>query len=533
MKTMTKRIASVALAVMMALTVLVSALPTQAFAAGENATLTVTSTDAAFAGKEVKIWKMLDMTVAGPGEQKSYGYTIVNGWKQFFIDKNDEFKLGLASSPTDEEVSEAAYSYIHGLETQGGDKVAEFAKVARNWAVGKSLPANGTKNASDTNPYTATFENLDYGYYVVSPQAGSTDATRKTDAMLKPVTESTNDITLKPKYPTVDKTVSADQDKVNAEIGKMLTFKLTADVPDVSEYNMYQFTFKDTLSKGLTFGQFTKVTIDDQKLSADTDYKAEAGTPDPVSKATSISVKFGTQSGTIYDAKNLFNGKAGKKIVVEYTAYINADAIVGQAIPNSATVDYSTSPDGTQTGTSNPDVTHQYTFGFQLKKTDDADTPLAGAAFELRRKETDVAIKLVKVEEGVYRLKLDGDNSSVNEVTTGANGIIKFQGLAAGTYYLVETKAPEGYNKLAKPIKITITDTTTDGTAPSWTVAMNDGKGDGGSEGNLPEIQVQNNKGVLLPETGGMGTVIFTVAGIAIIAGGIAWKRSRRSGNNA
>ena len=350
--------------------------------------------------------------------------------------------------------------------------------------------------------------------------------------MLKPVTEATNTIALKSKYPTVEKTVDGN-DKVNAEIGKKLTFKLTADVPDVSEYNAYQFTFKDTLSKGLTFGEFTKVTIDGQKLTADTEYKAKAGTPDQGTKATSISVKFGTQSGAIYDAKNLFTGKAGKKIVVEYTAYINADAIVGQAIANKATVDYSTSPDGTQTGTSNPDVTHQYTFGFQLKKTDDSNTPLAGAVFQLRHTETGDAIDLVKVEEGVYRLKLDGDSSSVNEVTTGANGIIKFQGLAAGTYYLVETKAPEGYNKLAKPIEITIADTTVDGAAPSWTVAMNKGQGVAGSEGNLPEIEVQNNKGILLPETGGMGTVIFTVAGIAIIAGGIAWKRSRRAGSNA
>jgi len=533
MKTMTKRIASVALAVMMALTVLANAVPTKAFAAAPTGTLTVTSTDAAFAGKEVKIWKMFDMTVAGAGDQKSYGYTIDNDWKRFFIDKSVEFGLGLTSSSTVEEVSEAAYNYIHGLETQGGNKVAEFAKVARNWAVGESLPDDGTKNANDSTPYTATFSDLAYGYYVVSPHAGSTDSTRKTDAMLKPVTEATNTITLKSKYPTVDKTVSTDQDKVNAEIGKELTFTLTAQVPDVSEYAAYQFTFKDTLSKGLTFGKFAEVTIGDKPLAAETEYKAEASVPDQGTKATSISVKFGAQSGGIYDAKNLFSDKAGQKIVVKYTAYINADAIVGHAIPNKATVDYSTSPDGTQTGTSNPDVTHQYTFGFQLKKTDDKDAPLAGAEFQLRHTETGDAIDLVKVEEGVYRLKLDGDNSSVTEVTTGANGIIKFQGLAAGTYYLVETKAPEGYNKLAKPIKITITDTTGDGATPQWSVAMNDGQGINGSEGNLPEIKVQNNKGALLPETGGMGTVIFTVAGIAIIAGGIAWKRSRRAGNDA
>lgn len=533
MKTMTKRIASVALTVMMALTVLVSALPAKAFAVGEGATLTVTSTDAAFSGKEVKIWKMFDMTVAGSVDQKSYGYTIDAEWKQFFIEKSTEFSLGLTSSSTDEEVSEAAYNYINDLNRQGDRKVAEFAKVARDWAVAKPLNADSTMNASDSTPYTATFNNLDYGYYVVSPQAGSTDATRKTDAMLKPVTEATNTITLKSKYPTVDKTVSTNLDKVNAEIGKMLTFKLTADVPDVSEYTAYQFTFKDTLSKGLTFGEFTKVAIDDQELSADTDYKAEADTPDQGTKATSISVKFGTQSGAIYDAKNLFTGKAGKKIVVEYTAYINADAIVGDPILNSATVDYSTNPDGTGVKTSNPDVTHQYTFGFQLKKTDDAGALLAGAEFELRHEEQGAAIKLVKGGDGAYHPKTDVDGDFVEKVATDDTGIIKFKGLAAGTYYLVETKAPEGFNKLAKPIKITIDDTTFDVNAPSWTVTMTGGGTGTGTEGTYPEIEVQNNKGALLPETGGMGTVIFTVAGIAIIAGGIAWKRSRRAGNDA
>lgn len=533
MKTMTKRIASVALAAIMALTVLVSALPAKAFAVGEHATLTVTSTDAAFSGKEVKIWKMFDMTVAGSGDQKSYGYTIVTGWKQFFIDKSNDFSLNLTLSSTDEQISEAAYTYIHDLETQGGNKVAEFAKVARDWAVEKSLNADDTTNASGTNPYTATFINLDYGYYVVSPQAGSTDATRKTDAMLKPVTGFTNTITLKSKYPTVDKTVSTDQDKVNAEIGKKLTFKLTAVVPDVSEYDKYQFTFKDTLSKGLTFGEFTKVAIGDNELSADADYKAEADTPDQGTKATSISVKFGTQSDGIYDAKNLFADKAGQQIVVEYTAYINADAIVGDPILNSATVDYSTNPDGTGVETSNPDVTHQYTFGFQLKKTDGAGTLLAGAEFELRHEETGAAIQLVKGEDGAYHPKTDADVDFVEKVTTDGTGIIKFKGLAAGTYYLVETKAPEGYNKLAKPIEITIADTTSDVNAPSWTVTMTGGGTGTGAEGTYPEIEVKNNKGALLPETGGMGTVIFTVAGIAIIAGGIAWKRSRRAGNDA
>lgn len=524
MKTMTKRIASVALAAIMALTVLVSALPAKAFAAGEKATLTVQSSNAAFNGKTVKAWKMFDAKANADGSGATY--TLTTEWKEFFKSFD-----GMSTLEGDA-LSQKAYEYVSALDNSA--KKNDFALKAVKWATEKSMAPTKTsaEAVQSGDKYQATFTGLDFGYYVMSPDVAGTNVER--DAMLVNVIKTNEDtINLKSVFPTVDKTVSTDLDKVNAEIGKELTFKLTADVPDVSEYTAYQFTFKDTLSKGLTFGKFTKVTIDGKQLSADTDYKAEAGKPDEGTKATSISVKFGTQSGAIYDAKNLFTGKAGKKIVVEYTAYINADAIVGDPILNSATVDYSTSPDGTQTGTSNPDVTHQYTFGFQLKKTDDKGALLAGAEFELRSEKQGAAIRLVKGEDGTYHPKTAADADFVEKVTTDDTGIIKFKGLAAGTYYLVETKAPEGYNKLAKPIEITIADTTTGVNTPSWTVTMTGGGTGTGTEGIYPEIKVQNNKGALLPETGGMGTVIFTVAGIAIIAGGIAWKRSRRAGNNA
>lgn len=524
MKTMTKRIASVALAAIMALTVLVSALPAKAFAAGKNATLTVQSSNAAFNGKTVKAWKMLDAKANADGSGATY--ILMTEWEEFFKSFD-----GMSTLEGDT-LSQKAYEYVSALDNSA--KKNDFALKAVKWATEKSMAPTKTsaEAVQSGDKYQATFTGLDFGYYVMSPDVAGTNVER--DAMLVNVIKTNEDtINLKSVFPTVDKTVSTDLDKVNAEIGKELTFKLTADVPDVSEYTAYQFTFKDTLSKGLTFGKFTKVTIDGKQLSADTDYKAEAGTPDEGTKATSINVKFGTQSGAIYDAKNLFTGKAGKKIVVEYTAYINADAIVGDPILNSATVDYSTSPDGTQTGTSNPDVTHQYTFGFQLKKTDDKGALLAGAEFELRSEKQGAAIRLVKGEDGTYHPKTAADADFVEKVTTDDTGIIKFKGLAAGTYYLVETKAPEGYNKLAKPIEITIADTTTGVNTPSWTVTMTGGGTGTGTEGTYPEIQVQNNKGALLPETGGMGTVIFTVAGIAIIAGGIAWKRSRRAGNNA
>ena len=516
-------------AAMMALAMAFVVAPSKAFAA-TTGNLTITSQSAEFKNKEVKIWKMFDMTVSGAGtSQESYGYAINPAWKAFFIEKSNEWSLGLTQNSTNEEVSAAAYKYINGLGADNAADVTAFAKVARDWAVAKSLQADGTQNASADAPYTATFSNLEYGYYVVSPAAGSTSVDRKTDAMLIPVKDDKATIALKSEYPTVEKTVG-DNDKINAEIGKVLTFTLKAKVPDVSEFDKYQFAFKDTLSKGLTFVAFDSVTINDVNLETPRDYTATNQQPNEKGE-TEIRVDLGAHNGTIYDAKNLFNDKAGQEIVVTYRAYINADAIVGQAIPNNATVDYSTNPDGTGDGHSTPDVTHQYDFGFKLKKTDDTKqkNPLAGAVFQLRHTETGDPIELVKKSEGVYRHAMTSDVDKVAEVTTGTDGTIVFEGLAAGDYYLVETAAPEGYNKLAKPIKITITDTTTDGTNPTWQIKVNDAEPAlEGSSANLPEVAVENNKGALLPETGGMGTIIFTVVGALAIIGGIAWAVRRK-----
>ena len=521
MKKIMKRFAGATMALLLAVAVLAVALPASASAAGAGK-LTVTSTSAEFAGKNVSIWKMFDMTTTGT----SYGYAVNPAWKKFFVDKNTEFGLGLGVSPTDEEVTQAAYGYISKLGADNEQKVTEFAKVARKWAVDSKLEADCTVAATTSKTYTAEFTVLDLGYYVVSPAGGSTSVDRMTDAMLVPVKDASATIALKSVYPTVDKTV-AGGDHANGEIGSKLTFTLKAAVPDVSEYAKYQFAFKDVLSKGLTFGEFVSVKIGNQDVST-TDYKAEAGQPTPEGKTT-LSIKFGTETGAIRDAKALFTGKAGQEIVVTYTAFINADAVVGQAVPNEAKVEYSNDPSKDTVGTSNPDVTHQYDFGFKLKKTDGTD-PLAGAIFELRHEATGAAIELVQVREGVYRLAMAGDGNKVTSVTTGATGIIEFHGLAAGDYYLVETKAPEGFNKLAKPVKITITDTTVDGTKPSWTVKVNDAvDAIAGAAGQLPEVVVKNNKGALLPETGGIGTVLFTLGGATLIGYGVYRKRSAKA----
>lgn len=523
MKTMTKRIAGMALAVMMALVMVAGALPAKAYAAGETGTLTITSKNAEFNGKQVTAWQMFSATATADGSNASY--TLNKEWVPFFKSLKD------MDTVPDEQLSQKAVEYVTTLAPKDSDAVTAFAKKASDWAKGQQLAGAKTATASlSDSSYVAEFTGLAFGYYVVSPQAGSTDVTapiRGTDAILANVVKDTQNVNLKSEYPTVDKKVETDKDHVSGEIGKKLTFTLKSIVPDVSEYAKYRFAFKDELSKGLTFGEFESVKINNQDVSRN-DYVAESVQPNLEGK-TALSVKFGTENGGDRDAKALFTDKAGQEIVVTYTAFVNADAIVGQAIPNKATVEYSTNPDGTGNGTSVPDVTNQYTFGFKLKKTDGRN-PLAGAQFELRHDPDGAAINLVRVRDGVYRLALDGDNSKVTTVTTGDTGVIEFHGLAAGDYYLVETQAPNGFNKLAGPVKITIADTTTDGGNPSWTVKVDDaGEAIEGAVNKTPEVTVINSKGTLLPETGGMGTIAFTVVGAAVVVGGVAWAVRRKN----
>ena len=134
-------------------------------------------------------------------------------------------------------------------------------------------------------------------------------------------------------------------------------------------------------------------------------------------------------------------------------------------------------------------------------------------------------------------------------MTTDATGVLTFKGLAEGTYKLVEVKAPDGYNKLSKPVTITINAeySQNDGTLTSWSISVDKGDGqpattvdgtlpttgDPATPATLPEFDVENHKGVELPGTGGMGTIVFTVVGVVAVAGGVAWYASRRRSNGA
>lgn len=522
-----------------------------AYAAGNTGTLTVTSTNPEAEDNAVSAWRMFDITVSGSSDTASYGYTLTNAWHDFFI--GDDKQVTIAEI-TEQNLSEKAYEYVKGLtegsstnEAEGEDTynsgdLADFAKKAADWAQDNSAKVENVKLSDATfsgsdGAYAAKFDNVPYGYYVVRPAAGSTDVSepiRGTDAMLVAVAQSDPvNVALKSVYPTVEKTVQNGEvpadDHTSAQVGDKLTFTLTSKVPDVSEYGKYQFSFVDTLSKGLTFNNDVTVQIGNSPVDAK---NYSVSTSGGQNGAKVVTIDLGTQSESIYDAKTLFKGKAGQTITVTYTATVNSDAAVNdQDNPNSAHVEYSNDPGTNQTGTSEDDQTHQYTFGFDINKVDGANTKLPNAEFELQDEngtKIDV-IAVADVSVPTFRPKLGSETAAeAGTIKTDNNGKLAFVGLKEGTYKLVETKAPDGYNKLTEPIEVVIAaNYDSDGTLTSWTASIKGTESPSGST-----IQVVNKKGTLLPDTGGMGTVLFTVAGVALIALGVVWslKRSKSAG---
>lgn len=499
--------------------------------AADNATLTVSTKDAKFAGKTVNAYKMFSATVSSDGGAVSH--TLNDAWKPFF--KNS---VGL-TDVTDANVNDKANEYVSKLKD---DALIAFAAKASNWAQTKAnnITADATatvsQNAATDGKYTATFTGLDYGYYVVAVPGATVANTNGQYAALVRVHSTTVGVDIKGDLPTVDKKVQVNgtgQNATDAKIGDTLTFTLTSTIPDMSAYSTYTFNFKDTLSKGLTFEQVKSVKVEDTTLTENTDYTV---TP-PTAPNNTLTV-------AMNDFKAKQQANAGKKITVTYTATLNKDAVVGGAgNVNSATIQYSNNPSTNGTGDSEPSKVRVFTYGFTVDKYTgdqytDAATRLAGAKFTLAPKNGE-PMSFVQVNAGSgtakaeYRVANAGETGATTTIITPANGKVEFRGLKNGEYTLTETEAPAGYNKLASAIGVKVNGQNdgTDTTHATVTITYNnDNNGSNydqtASNGVIP---VQNKSGAILPGTGGMGTIAFTVIGVLVIALGVAWTLKRKN----
>ena len=322
-------------------------------------------------------------------------------------------------------------------------------------------------------------------------------------------------------------------------IGDTVTYMLVANVPDYpANATATGYQISDDLPSGMTLNNASVQVygMATGSLNTEAGTLLTAGTGEAYTLTTTDATRPGTGTTSVdfnleFDYSKIKNYD---KIRVVYTATANSNIyVVGQnsnttGNQNTAYLDYNNNPyEVTPISWKNAeDTATVYTYGIKVNKVDDEGQALSGAKFTLSANANgDTPIGFVG-SNATY-CKATSDETGVTEIEVDSNGLLTLSGLDAGTYYLTETKAPGGYNKLSAPILVEIKDLK-NGIAdaepkgpngkPEYTPA-NSAETEA-NDGYVP-LTVVNSKGFTLPSTGGMGTVLFTTIGIVLMGGGL------------
>mgnify|MGYP004630225767 CR=1 FL=1 len=471
-----RKLASLLLALVM-----VFALATTAFAA-ETGTTTTTGT----------------ITVANPVEGRTY-----TAYKVFDVtyDKDGHYSYTLPAFPTDDSTW---YSMVRAYSTKkdsgliahvvsidntesGAESVffttdnkfspADFAAYLKgmlgvNHPTGHVLTeqADGTVSVSD----------LPLGYYFVASDTGA----------LCNLTTTNPNATIHDKN---DMHFGKTADATDVEVGQTVNYTITGKVPAYTGFNTYTYRIEDTMTDGLTFKKDVKVTVDGTDVTDDCTVNYDVN-----KNANSFTV-------TVPVLQNKY--KIGAEIKATYSATVNQKAIAVVS-ENAAKLIYSNDPTTGETKTITPPVVKVYTSQIVIDKyeTGKETTKLPNAEFVLYKEvtsETGKSTVYYKWNDTDKKVEWVEDRAAATVAVTDMYGMTYFFGLADGTYYLVETKAPAGYNRLEAPVELTVAGSTTETAKLSVTA------------------KVPNSTGTVLPSTGGMGTTVFYVLGFALVMGAV------------
>lgn len=496
-----KRIIALLLTAVMTMTMSVTA-----FAVDSSCSLTVNVNK----GQDLKeqtinLYKLFDVTTSQSGNKTNYAYTV-----------NDTYKETLAATLELDgtATNEALVNKVSKLDTGA---VQKFANDFTATALTEKLGATETSGKIGTSKNSYEFKNLKPGYYLVYVTGG-----KEIQSSLVTV-DGTNEVKLKTEAPSITKTANTD----TVSIGQVVKYTVTGSVPDTTGYSEYVYKIHDTLSNGLDFVNDKNGTATSEgKVNVTVAFKeagVTAGGTTPTTATLDTTNKTMSLDLSVWVRANQTN--KGKEFTVTYYAKVNNKAVVEEK--NKAELVYGNNP--SDTTTTKPSEVKTPTYYLNINKYAKNDSKkLAGAKFKLYKDSVDEN-NVIKVtgSEGNYVVDPASTTTefvSVDSITSeGYN--LHVNGLAAGTYYLVETKAPAGYNKLTDPIKVEIKKSTNEA-VNAWTLFNNDKNVDD------KIIDVENSTGSILPSTGGMGTIAFTVVATLLVLGvAVGFIRDRKKEN--
>lgn len=474
----TKKVMGLLLALVM---VFAMAIPT--FASDTNASIKGSITvDNPVPGQTYTAYKIFD--VVYDVDKNAYSYTISGNSKWFKVVADEEDEI------IKSKVSGLSFKKVYGdniyTVTMDGDfNAASFAVMLKE----NSNDKVGIELDVDQNYVTA--EDLDLGYYFVNSTSGAL----------------CNLITTNPRVTIHDKNdvpFNKVDDKESADVGDSVNYTITGKVPDTTGLTDYKYIIEDRMTDGLTFEE------EDVKVVIKT-----GDTPEIT-----------LQEGVDYDYEKIGNGfkltidviklqdYIGRPIEVTYSAIVNESAVT-EIEKNSATLTYGHEPTKTM---EIEEKVYSSKIVIDKYKSGDESTKLAGATFYLYKEVTgddeSSTKKYYKYNAAIQKVEWVNDKTNATSKITNIYGVASFDGLADGTYYLEETKAPDGYNLLDGPVEVMVNGSKASSTDySSLTVKQN----------------VENETGGLLPSTGGMGTTLFyIIGGILVVGAGVLLVVKRR-----
>lgn len=446
------------------------ALAVPAFAA-DTGSITITNPQG---DRTYTAYKIFDVTYSGD----HYSYTISNADPVFSAVKAyaDVTANGLT-------LTAVANTNKYNVSTGDSFSAASFAQYLKTNAgsLGAGTPFTKVDN-------TMKASGLALGYYFVSGTSGT---------VCELATAKNIEIRDKNEVPEIKKDVNDDDHTV--EIGQVLTYTITGKVSSTKGYTEYTYEVTDTMSEGLTFNKDVKVTI--------------GGTT--VTDATITN----NENGFVASINMInYQKQIDAPVVITYTATVNEKAIQSNKETNTATLKYSNDPANKDSFKESSVEVEVFSFNIVISKyaAGNESTKLEGAKFVLKNAEG----KYYKYDANTKAVTWVVGKADATEVITGADGAARFDGLQAGTYYLEETVAPAGYNQLTKDITIVLNK---DGSA-----TIDSASSTLGADHSLT-AGVANSTGTMLPETGGIGTVIFVALGaLAVICAGVFLVTNKR-----